>query len=93
MYIVVEHEIADPKAVWETAQAGSADLPSNLKLHQVFPNKDGTKAVCLWEATKVDEVKDFIERGVGQVSNNTYFAVEAENAVGLPSAVKAGWAV
>jgi hypothetical protein len=88
MYIVVEHEISDPKTFWETAQAERANLPSNLKLHQVFPNKDGTNAVCLWEAANVDDVKNYIERGYGAVSNNSYFAVEAEKAVGLPSAIK-----
>lgn len=88
MYIVAEHEISNPKTFWDTAK--SATLPSNLKLHQTFPNPEGTKAVCLWEAAGVDEVKRFVENALGKVSRNTYFAVETKNATGLPTAIKAG---
>ena len=49
------------------------------------PNREGTKAVCLWEATGVDEVKVFVENALRKMSRNTYFAVEAKNAVGLPT--------
>ena len=89
MYIVVEHEIINPKTFWETAKSGMVNLPSGLKLHQVLPNGGGTKAVCLWEATKVDEVRNYVEGKVGKASHNAYFAVEAGNAVGLPAGVKA----
>ena len=90
MYIIVEHEISNPKTFWEIAKSAIPNLPSNLKLHQTLPNREGTKAVCLWEAARVDEVKEFLESAVGKVSSNTYFAVEAENAMGLPTAIKAG---
>ncbi|HET6273987.1 MAG TPA: hypothetical protein VFG32_13495 [Bacteroidota bacterium] len=89
MYIIVEHEISNPKTFWEDAKSGLADLPSNLKLHQSLPNREGTKAVCLWEAASVNEVREFVEGAVGAVSNNAYFAVEAGNAMGLPNALKA----
>ncbi|MGA9364547.1 MAG: hypothetical protein WBW16_09290 [Bacteroidota bacterium] len=85
MYIIAEHEISNPKSFWEIAKRDTANLPSGLKLHQVLPNGEGTKAVCLWEAAKVDEVKTFVEKAVGHVSRNTYFSVEAGNAVGLPA--------
>jgi hypothetical protein len=61
-----------------------------MKVHQTLPNHEGTKAVCLWEAPGVDEVKKIIEGAVGNVSRNTYFAVETANAMGLPTAIKAG---
>lgn len=83
MYVVVEHEIEDPEPFWKTAQAGMEDLPSGLELHQVFPNEEGTKAACLWEADSVDRVKSFLESEVGSYSDNEYYAVEAGNAVGL----------
>ena len=86
MYIIIEHEISNPTLFWETSQ--KAEIPSNLKLHQSLPNGDGTKAVCLWEAATVDQVRDFVEGAVGEASNNTYFAVNAENALGLPAAVQ-----
>ena len=82
MYIIIEHEITNP-TFWEAVQ--NTEIPSNLKLHQVLPNAEGTKAVCLWEATKLDQVRKFIEKTVGEVSNNSYFAVNAEKALGLPA--------
>jgi len=88
MYIVVEHEISNPKAFWDIVK--SATLPTHLKLHQTLPNGEGTKAVCVWEATGVDEVKVFLEGALGNFSRNTYFAVEEKNAIGLPTAVMAG---
>lgn len=93
MYIIVEHEISNPKTFWETAQTATAALPSHLKVHQTLPNREGTKAVCLWEARGVDEVKELVEKAVGNVSSNTYFAVEAEKAMGLPTSIRAGVAV
>lgn len=88
MYIVIEHEISNPRAFWDIVK--SAVLPSHLKLHQSLPNGEGTKAVCLWEAAGVDEVKGFVEGALGKVSRNTYFAVEASNALGLPAGIMAG---
>lgn len=83
MYVVVEHEIEDPGPFWKTAQAGMEDLPSGLTLHQVFPNEEGTRASCLWEAGSVEQVRSFLEQEVGPYSENEYYAVAAENAVGL----------
>lgn len=86
MYIIVEHQITNPKAFWDTVK--HASFPSNLKLHQNLPNSEGTKSVCLWEASGVEDVKKFVESAVGTVSNNTYFAVETGSAMGLPGSVK-----
>ena len=89
MFIVIEHEVTDVKVFWETAQAGVGNLPSNLKLHQVFPSNDSAKAICLWEAATLEEVRDFVEGQLGQVSENTYFAVAEESALGLPVTAQA----
>jgi hypothetical protein len=45
-------------------------------------NKD--RAVCLWEAKSVDALKGFLEPLSGQVSQNTYYAVDDTVAIGLP---------
>ncbi len=85
MYVIVEHTINDPETFG--AIAASAELPSHLTLHQSLPKGDGTKAVCLWEGPGVDEVRAFVEAAVGHLSDNVYFAVDAEKALGLPAAV------
>ena len=85
MYIVVQHKISDPAKFWEIAQAATPNLPEGFKLHSAFPNADGSKAVCLWEAATLDTLKNFMEPKVGGISTNQYFEVEVKNAIGLPA--------
>ncbi|OGU77730.1 MAG: hypothetical protein A2V93_11275 [Ignavibacteria bacterium RBG_16_34_14] len=62
MYVIAEHNISDAKNFWEITQKETANLPSGLKLHQVLPNPDGSKAVCLWEAGNTEDVKKYVEQ-------------------------------
>ncbi|MDJ0726217.1 MAG: hypothetical protein QNJ38_13975 [Prochloraceae cyanobacterium] len=39
--------------------------------------------MCLWEAATLDAVREFVEKVVGEFSNNVYYAVDAEKALGL----------
>ena len=39
---------------------------------------------CLWEAETVDAVRDLVDSVVGQFSQNEYFEVSKETALGLP---------
>jgi hypothetical protein len=84
MFIVIQHQISNPEKFWGTAQEATSKLPADLKLHSSFPNSDGSKAVCVWEANELNTVKELVEGSVGQFSNNEYFAVDAKNAMGLP---------
>jgi hypothetical protein len=84
MYVVVEHRISDPGTFFSVAQ--QVKIPDDLKLHQVIPSDDGSRAVCLWEADSPRAVREFIEPAVGHVSTNEYFAVDAAHAVGIPAA-------
>ncbi len=80
MYIIIQHEITNP-TFWEAVE--KTEIPSHLKLHQSLPNEAGTKTVCLWEAATLDAVREFVEKVVGEFSNNVYYAVDAEKALGL----------
>ena len=82
--VIVQHRISDPETFFAAAQAGTANLPGNLRLHHVFPEPGGSRAVCLWEAESVDAVRDFVEPAVGNVSQNDYFEVDSGSALGLP---------
>jgi len=84
MHIVAIHEISEPRTFWGAAEGMS--LPDGTSLHSVIPNEDGTRAVCVWESDSVDTVRDFVDGSVGQISNNEFFAVNEQNAVGLPGA-------
>jgi hypothetical protein len=84
MYVVVVHNISDPEKFWSTARGALENgLPETITVHASFPDPGGTKAVCLWEASSIGPVRDFIEAAVGAVSENEYFEVAAQNAVGL----------
>ena len=84
MYVVVQHTITDPNAFWSAAEEAGPNLPEGIRLHHTFPNQDGTRAICLWEADSVEAVKNLIEPVAGQMSRNEYFAVDAGKALGLP---------
>ena len=91
MFILVQHQVTDSKAFWSDAQQGLANMPSHLKLHHTFSAPDGTKAVCVWEATSVDTLKTFLEPAVGRNSRNEYFEVANKEGIALPASVaKAG---
>ena len=87
MYVTAIHSIDDPTKFWEAAQA--LQLPEGAVLHTVTPNEDGTRAVCLWESSSVSIVEGIVEGGAGDVSTNEYFAVNDQNAMGLPVAAAA----
>jgi hypothetical protein len=86
MYVVVVHNVSDSEKFWSTAQSAleTGGIPETIRMHASFPDPTGTRAVCLWEASSVEPVKEFIEEAVGAVSENEYFEVAAQNAIGLP---------
>jgi hypothetical protein len=83
MHVVVIHQISDPEKFW--GAASESNLPEAITLHSALPNDDGSRAVCLWEADSLDAVKQVVDDTVGDVSNNEFFEVNAQNAQGLPS--------
>jgi hypothetical protein len=87
MFILVQHQVTDPKAFWSDEQQGIGNTPSHLKLHHTFSATDGTKAVCVWEATSVDTLKTFLEPAVGKNSRNEYFEVANKEGIALPASM------
>ena len=84
MYAIAIHQISDPEKFWSLAQ--ELELPQGTALHTVAPNQDGTRAICVWETDSVDTVRDFVESAAGDISNNEFYAVNDQTAVGLPAA-------
>jgi hypothetical protein len=87
MYAIAIHSISDPEKFW----AGAAELqvPAGTTLHSVLPNKEGTRAVCVWEADSLDTVRDFVDPATQGISDNEYFEANKQNAVGLPGSTVA----
>jgi hypothetical protein len=80
MYIISIHEVSDPEAFW----GGQLTLPTGTELPMVVPSTDGTRGVCVFKSDSVATVRDLVEGAAGKVSKNQYFAINEDNAQGLP---------
>ena len=87
MFVAVEHTIQDPEAFWAKAGEIVPNLPGHVKLHQCFPNKNGTRGICIWEGESVRAVQTYLDGQVGHVSSNDYFEVENKDSIALPTAI------
>ena len=88
MKVGVIHRISDP----ETAQSDGQSLfepHEGMELLQFVPSEDFSVASCIWEAASIDAVRDLVDPTLGDASEQTYYAVASEQAVGLPEAATA----
>ena len=91
MDVVVQHRIMDPEKFFSMdAEQVAGGGPPDVQGRQFFPSRDHSVAVCLWKADSVDALRDYLDRATAGASENTYFEVDSENAVGLPEAAAAG---
>ena len=91
MHVVVQHRITDPeKFLSMDAEEVSGGGPAGVQGRQFFPSEDGSAAVCLWEADSIQTLRDYLDPATAGVSENTYFAVDTQRAMGLPAAAAAG---
>lgn len=79
MYVAVIHDISNPEKFWSMS-----GFPEGITFRATFPNPTGTRAVCLFEANSVETVRTHLEAAVGAVSDNEYYEVAADKAMGLP---------
>ena len=86
MYVGVMHRIKDPDAMVERGKSLSdpANAPPGVVGHQFCPSTDLSVATCLWEGDSVDAVRDYIDGTLGDSSENSYFEISTERAMGLP---------
>jgi len=84
MLIGAKHAIRDPQKFWSSAQENIPKAPDGIAIVQSIPSQDMTSAICLWRAPSDDALARWIDDLVGDVSDNEFFEVNAENAIGLP---------
>ena len=86
-YVVAIQDVSDPERFWSGAKEAVGRLPQGITLHATYPQQDGSKAVCLWEAESVDAVRRAVEEAVGGTSRNQFFEVDSQHAGarGLPT--------
>ena len=87
MFVAVEHTIQDPEAFWAKASEIVPNLPGDVKLHQCFPNKNGTRGICIWEGESVRAIQLYLDGQVGRFSSNDYFEVENKESIALPTGI------
>ena len=86
MYVIALHNITDAEGFWAAAGPAIESLPPEVTLHSMFPEQDGSKSVCVWEAGSIETVRSLVEGAVGAFSKNEYYPVAAAQAMGLPQA-------
>jgi hypothetical protein len=90
MHVVVHHRITDPEkfASMDAAEVGTGG-PSGTQVRQFLPSKDGAAAFCVWETSSMDALRGYLEPATAGVTENTYYEVDGEHALGLPEAAAA----
>jgi hypothetical protein len=85
-FIVAIHNISDPDPFW-AATADTSKLPSEVTLYSTYPQSDGSKAVCLWQASSVDRLREIVDAVTGDMSRNEFFEVDPKHSGtrGLPA--------
>jgi hypothetical protein len=91
MNVVVQHRITDPeKFASMDAEEVAGGGPAGVQLRQFLAAQDGSMAFCLWDADSVDNLRDYLDPATAGVTENAYFEIDAETAVGLPQTAAAG---
>ena len=91
MHVVVHHRITDPEMFFSMdAEEVAGSGPPGVQGRQFFPSTDRSQAVCLWEADSIDVLRDYLDPATAGASENMYFEVDTEQAMGLPEAAAAG---
>jgi hypothetical protein len=91
MHVVVQHRITDPEKFFSMdAEEVAGGGPPGVQGRQFFPSTEQSVAVCLWEADSLDTLRGYLDPATEGVSENTYFEVDTERAMGLPETAAAG---
>jgi hypothetical protein len=86
MYVAIVHQVKDDQAFLSRGErlADPSNAPPGVIPRQFCPSTDLSAATCVWEAGSVETVRDYIDSTLGDASDNTYFAINTEYALGLP---------
>jgi hypothetical protein len=82
MYVVVQHHFKDPQSALARGEKliRNEGAPTGVRGLQFYPSEDHSAATCLWEADSVDAVQDYVDSTLGDSSENTCYAVDADQA-------------
>ena len=80
----VIHDVTDPESFTEQGNKLLEEAPEGINNHQICPSQDLETCVCIWEAESVDALSEYIDTTLGAASSQEYFAIQEDQAVGLP---------
>jgi hypothetical protein len=85
MFIAVQHKINNPGEFWASAQRSLPELPTAgvQRIINVFPATDMRTATCIWESDSIEALDKYLRSKVFDWSSETYFEIDAANALGL----------
>ena len=86
MFIVVEHTVRDAAVAFARGQnlLEGRGAPADVRVRKFYPSTDQSAVICLWEGNSLEEVRDYVDETLGDSTDNLYFEVDAEQALGLP---------
>jgi hypothetical protein len=84
----VIHRISDPEGAQSKGQS-LFEPQTAAQLLQFCPSQDFSTAMCIWDAESTDAVRDLVDNTLGETAEQTYFAIAADQAVGLPEGASA----
>lgn len=92
MYVVVQHRIKDAQTAFARGEklTRGEDAPPGVRVREFYPSQDRSAATCLWESDSLEAVRDYVDSTLGDSTENSYFEVDTEQALGLPESAASG---
>jgi hypothetical protein len=82
MYVIAQHQLTNPPVAFERGELliKGEGAPTDVRVLQFLPSREGTAVTCLWESPSVAAVQGYVDSTLGDASVNTCYEVDAEQA-------------
>ena len=79
MYVVVQHRFTNTQLAFSRGEKliKNEGAPAGAHVLQFYPARDGSGATCLYEATSVEAIQQYMDTTLGDASVNTCYEVDA----------------
>jgi len=82
MYVVVQHRIKNRPLAFARGEklVLNEGAPRGVRGLEFYPSRGGEFVTCVWEADSVEAVQRYVDKVLGDASENLCYEVNAENA-------------
>jgi len=86
VFIVVQHAIKQAPEAFARGQdlLEGRGAPAGVRVRNFYPSTDQSAVFRRWEGNSVGELRYYFDATLGDSSENTYFEIDTEQALGLP---------